>query len=154
MKIGARVEMRMAHQLRPEERAALKQVFRFTKKTRVMVSFSDRPDIGDFDPQVELSYVHELACLMPYRTPENPFKGCVCQKAEFGMGATIRIGRRSSRVVLRRFVPRPLRLEDALRYDEVDLVELSVGADTLLHQGHPMGERIALAVHAKRLEEV
>lgn len=148
MKIGARVEMRMAHQLRPEERAALKQVFRFTKKTRVMVSFSDRPDIGDFDPQMELSYVHEHNCLLG-----NTDERCSCEKAEFGMGATVRIGRGSGRVVLRRFVPRPLRLEEALLYDEVDLVELSVGADTLLHQGHPLGERIALAVHAKRLEE-
>lgn len=43
MKIGARVLITEAWRLSKREQAVLKRIFRFTKKTRVMVSFTDQP---------------------------------------------------------------------------------------------------------------
>ena len=47
-----------------------------------------------------------------------------------------------------RFVHRPLNFDAALEFGEVDdLGSLSVLADALLEAGHPLGKRIALAIH-------
>lgn len=134
------IRLRIAD-LRENERAVLRRSYRYKGAyDKVRVNFFDVPK------ETVNAKTHESGCVMVVNT--SIVQPCTCGAPEFGHYATFYVDRGENRSpVCWRFVPRPLTLEDAVVFGEVDAHLAQVHADRLLEDGNPRGERLTLSIY-------
>lgn len=152
MSIRSHVEWVEIWRLSPGEKELVRRAYKFkSDKVKIQVIYTDR---AVFTGGMNLSdtgcffTAHETGC--PAREAPYSYVTCACRDPVNGNFATRRVYGKGQKAVLFRFVPRPLTLEQAIEYEELDADGKQfarVTADMLLEKGDRRGEQLALKIH-------